>query len=143
MMYDGGAGYRDWLLLLAVVGMLVGFAWLHRIAGGNEDPDRSFSRLSGQRGGGSRLPDAPGIPERPTWGWLLTRGAIAIGLGATLLAIGGPMVMRRWEPALELGATAVFVWMSAVATAVIGTAWMVRIARHGPEDGARPWRHRR
>ena len=109
--------------------MLVGFAWVHRISSIREDPDRSFSRLSGQRGGGSRLPDAPDIPTR---GWLLTRGAILIGVGAVAFAFFGPQVMRRWDPAFEAGGIAVAMWIVAVLAAAVGTAWMIRIAVRAP-----------
>jgi len=120
--------------------MLVGFAWVHRISSIREDPDRSFSRLSGQRGGGSRLPDAPDVPTR---GWLLTRGAILIGVGAVVFALVGPQVMRRWNPAFEAGGIAIVMWMLAVLAAAVGTAWMIRIAIRAADDDAPAWRSRR
>jgi hypothetical protein len=84
------------------------------------------------------------MPELPTWGWLLTRGAMAIGLGAVLVATVGPFVLRRWQGAFEVGLPAIVVWLVAVSAAVSGTVWIVRIARHSPEDGAGPtWRYRR
>ena len=140
MMVSGGNDVGLWLYLLAVIGMLVGFAWVHRITSIREDPDRSFSRLSGRRGGGSRMPDAPDIPTR---GWLLTRGAILIGVGAVAFALIGPQVMGRWEPAFAAGGIAVVMWIVAVLAAAVGTVWMVRIAVHGPDDGAPAWRSRR
>ena len=139
MMY-GGNGYWQLLLLITVIGFVVGVVWLRRIATLDEDPDRSFTRLSGRRGGGSRLPDAPGIP---TGRWVLTRGAIVIGLGAIAFAVVGPQIMRRWNPAFEAGGIAILLWSLAVLAAVVGTAWMIRIAVRGPEDGAPGWRSRR
>jgi len=125
---------------VATIGFIVGSLWLRRIATLDEDPDRSFTRLSGRRGGGSRLPDAPGIPMR---GWLLTRGAIVIGLGAIAFAVVAPQIMRRWNPAFEAGGIAILLWILAILAAVVGTAWMIRIAVRGPEDGAPGWRSRR
>jgi len=34
-------------------------------------------------------------------------------------------------------------WMFAVLAAVVGTAWMIRIAVREPDDGAPAWRSRR
>jgi hypothetical protein len=140
MLNPGGFNAGWWLFLIAAVGLLVGFVWLRRISSLDEDPDRSFTRLSGRRGGGSRLPDAPGIPTR---GWLLTRGAIVIGLGAIAFAVVGPQVMRRWNPAFEAGGIAILIWILAILAAVVGTGWMIRIAIRGPEDGPQAWRSRR
>ena len=138
--FTSGNDYGRWLFLLAAAGMLVGFAWVHRITSAREDPDRSFSRLRGQRGGGSRLPDAPDVPTR---GWLLTRAAILIGVGAVVFALVGPQVMRRWNPAFEAGGIAIVMWMCAVLAAAVGTAWMIRIACRAPDDDAPVWRSRR
>jgi hypothetical protein len=134
------SGYGLALAVVAVIGLIVGFAWLHRITSMGEDPDRSFSRLRGQLGGGSRLPDAPDVPTR---GWLLTRGAILIGVGAVVFALVGPQVMRRWNPALEAGGIAIMMWTLAILAAVVGTAWMIRIAVRAPDDDAPAWRSRR
>ena len=134
------SGYGLALAVVAVIGLIVGFAWLHRITSMGEDPDRSFSRLRGQLGGGSRLPDAPDVPTR---GWLLTRGAILIGVGAVVFALVGPQVMRRWNPALEAGGIAIMMWTLAILAAVVGTAWMVRIAARAADDEAPAWRSRR
>jgi drug/metabolite transporter (DMT)-like permease len=127
----------------AAIGLVVGFIWLRRISSLGEDADRSFSRLSRQRGGGSRLPDVPDIREVPTLGWLVTRAAIMIGVGAIVFAALGPLVMRRWTPAWDGGAIAALVWLAAIVAATVGTAWMIRIAVRTPEDGAPPWRFRR
>ena len=135
----GGNDDGRWLFLLAAIGMLVGFAWVRGITSLGEHPDRSFSRLRGQRGGGSRLPDAPDIPTR---GWLLTRGAILIGVGAVAFALFGPQAMRRWDPAFAAGGIAVVMWIVAVLAAAVGTAWMIRIAVRVPDDGAPAWRSR-
>jgi hypothetical protein len=99
---DSG-GFGSAIGTVAAIGFIVGLVWLRRIANLDEDPDRSFTRLSGRRGGGSRLPDAPGIP---TGRWVLTRGAIVIGLGAIAFAVVGPQIMRRWNPAFEAGGIA-------------------------------------
>jgi hypothetical protein len=130
-----------WLLMLMVlIGFATGFTWLHRITGLSEDLNRSYFRSKGQRGtGGSRLPDVP--TDLPTGGWLLTRGAIVIGFGSIAFAVLGPLVFRRWLPALELGPVADLVRAIAISAAVTGTAWMILIARDGPENGAR-WRSR-
>ena len=130
------------LLIVAAVGIVIGFIWLRRISSLGEDPDRSFSRLRGQHGGGSRLPDVP-LPKVPTLRWLLTRGAIAIGVGTMVFAAIGPLLMGRWIPGWDAGVIAVAVWLAGIAAATIGTAWMVHIAVRTPEDGAPPWRFRR
>ncbi len=62
-MFAGGNDDGRWLFLLAAIGMLVGFAWVRRITSLGEDPDRSFSRLRGQRGGGSRTPGRARHPD--------------------------------------------------------------------------------
>jgi len=79
----------------------------------------------------------------PTGRWVLTRGAIVIGLGAIAFAVVGPQIMRRWNPAFEAGGIAILIWTLAILAAVVGTAWMIRIAVRGPEDGAPGWRSRR
>ena len=135
-----------WLLmLLALIGISVGSAWIHRLTRLGEDTNRSYFRSSGQRGdGGSRLPDGPDVPtQMPTLGWLLTRGAILLGFGVVAVSIAGPLVMRRWDPVLELGLAGAVVWFAAVAAAVIGTIWMIWIAVREPEDGPPIWRYRR
>ena len=137
-----GPSPLQWLLMVAAVGIVIGLIWLRRISSLGEDPDRSFSRLRSQHGGGSRLPDVP-LPEVPTLGWVLTRGAIVIGACATVFAAIGPLVMGRWIPAWDAGVIAGAVWLAAIAAATVGTAWMVRIAVRTPEDGAPPWRFRR
>ena len=138
--FNRGNEYGLWLLLLAAVGMLVGFAWVHRITSMGEDPDRSFSRLSERLSTGLRIPN---LPEIPTRGWLLTRGAILIGFGAVAFALVGPQLIRRWNLAFEAGGIGVAMWIVAVLAAAVGTAWMIRIAVRAPDDGAPAWRSRR
>ena len=135
-------GVPPWGAIVAIVaftGLVVGFFWIRRISGGDEDPDRSFWRYQGQRGGGSSIPSTPDLPA---WRWLFTRGAVVFGIGAVAFAIAGPLVLRRWEGVLEGGPPAVLVWLIGVAAAVVGTVWIIRIARRSPEDGAPPWRYR-
>ena len=135
----------NWGLIVAAVaitGLLVGFAWIRRISSFDEDPNRSFSRLNRRRSG-TRIPSISALPRRPTAGWLLTRGAIAIGGGSIVAAVAAPLVIRRWDHALELGPVAMMVWLAAVAAAVIGTIWMAWIALRTPEDGRQTWRYRR
>jgi hypothetical protein len=141
MLNPGGDSPMIWLVALASVGLLVGFAWLHRIASLDDDPDGSSFRSGGRRHRrASRIPDAPDMPTR---GWLLTRGAIVIGAAAVAFALVGPVVMRRWIPAFETGAIGVLLWVAAILAAAVGTGWMIRIAVHGPEDGPARWRSRR
>ena len=134
----------DWGLVLAIAcfgGLAVGLIWLRRIADGDEDPDRSFWRYQGQRGGGSAIPSAP---ELPTWRWLVTRVAILISIGAVLVAATGPLALRRWDRVLdESFVLAVLAWAGAVLASVVGTAWILRIARRDPEHDSPPWRYRR
>jgi hypothetical protein len=137
---SGGGEWAVRLFVIAIVGLVVGFTWVRRIANGDEDPGRSFYRSHAQKGGGSRLPDAPDLP---TIGWLMTRGAIVLGIGTVAFAIVGPLVMRRWIPALDAGVPTVVVWATGIALAVIGTAWMIQIARHGPNESGSAFRYRR
>lgn len=138
----GGPPWGEIVLGIAIVGFIVGFVWLRRITGGDEDPDHSFWRYQGRRDGGSWI---PGAPELPTWRWVVTRGAIAIGIGAVALAIVGPAGLHHWERVLdESFVLAVLAWIGAVLAATVGAAWILRIARRGPDDGAPPtWRYRR
>jgi hypothetical protein len=142
MMLNPGVGDGPWkiLFLIGAVGMLIGYAWLHRISTLDEDSDRSWFRMHGRAGGGSRFPDAPGIPSL---NWLLTRGAILIGAGAVAFTLVAPLLMRRWIPLWDAGPIAIVAWLAAIAAATIGTAWMIRIAVRGPEHGAPRWRSRR
>jgi hypothetical protein len=136
-----GPDHTPIIAVLGFIGMFVGFLWVRRITGGTDELDRTSWRYQRRPFRGSWLPS---MPELPTWGWLLTRGAMAIGLGAVLVATVGPFVLRRWQGAFEVGLPAIVVWLVAVSAAVSGTVWIVRIARHSPEDGAGPtWRYRR
>jgi len=140
MLNPGGFNAGWWLFLGTAVGMLVGLAWLHRISHLGEDPDRSFARFNERIGRRWWIPRAPRMPTR---GWILTRGAVLIGVGAVALALVGPQVLGSWNLASETGPIAIFLWIAAILAAVVGTAWMIRIAVRGPEDGAPGWRSRR
>ena len=142
LLNPGGPPWGLIVAVIALIGITVGFLWIRRIAAGDEDPNASFWRSHPRGGHGSRLPAMPAI-RRPTGGWLVTRGAIAFGVATIALAVIGPLVLRRWDRALDLGPLAVVVWVAAIAAAMLGTAWMVRIALRGPDDGAAPWRYRR
>jgi hypothetical protein len=136
-----GPDYGWVIALLGFGGMVVGFVWLRRITGGEEDPDRSFYRYQGRRGGGSWI---PGAPELPTWRWIVTRAALAVGIGAVVFAIAGPAALHRWDRVMdESFVVGVLAWIGAVVAATVGAAWIVRIVRRSPEDGAPPtWRYR-
>ena len=138
----GGPPWSLVALGIAIVGIGIGVLWIWRIASMGEDPNRSFSRLNRRRSG-TRMPSIPALHRHPTAGWLLTRGAIAIGGGSIVAAVAAPLVIRRWDHALELGPVAMIVWLAAIAAAVIGTIWMTWIALRTPEDGRRTWRYRR
>jgi len=142
MMLNPGGGDGPWklLFLIAAVGMLVGFAWLRRISTLDEDPDRSTFRMHRRGTGDSRFREPV---EIPTLNWLLTRGAILLGAGTVAITLFGPLVLGGWSPLWDVGPVAVVVWLTAIVAATIGTAWMIRIAARGPEDGAPPWRSRR
>ena len=140
MLNPGGFSPGSMVLLVAAIGILVGLAWLHRISTLNDDPDRSSFRMHRRGTGDSRFREPV---EIPTLNWLLTRGGILFGAGTVALTLFGPLVLRAWIPLWEIGPIAVFAWIVAIAAAAIGTAWMIRIAVRGPEDGAPPWRSRR
>jgi hypothetical protein len=136
----GGDGYWQLLVLLPVIGLIVGFVWVRRITTLGEDPDRSFARFNERIGRRWWIPRARPVPTR---GWMLTRGAILIGVGAVALALVGPQVFGNWNLASEKRPLAILMWIAAILAAVGGTAWMIRIAVRGPEDGAPGWRSRR
>lgn len=110
------------LLLLPAVGLVIGALWIRHVSDLRADP----------------ITD---IADR-TSGWLLTRGAIAIGVASVIVAIAAPLILRRWDRAFDMGLIAGVAWFVAIATAVSGTAWMIRIAVRNPDDGAPPWRYR-
>lgn len=129
------------LFVAAIVAMLVGFVWLRRIATLDDHTDRSFWRSHGERGWGSWLPTTPALP---TPGWVVTRAEMAIALVGLAAAVGGPMALTRWQRAFALDAgLAVGLWLVAVALAVVGARWILRIARRGPEAGPSAWRRDR
>jgi hypothetical protein len=120
---SGGLNPRLIVLAIAVIGLIVGNAWLRRIAG--PDPDREPSTW--------RYRDVRIPRQWPTTGWLATR------LAMTLAVI--VFVIVFISPAIGL-AEASLRWLAAVALAAIGTVWIFRIARNDPEAGAPPWRYR-
>ena len=119
----GGFHPQGALLVIGIVGLVVGFAWIRRIVG--SDPDREPSSWRYRK---VRRPR-----EWPTIGWLATR------LGMTLAAV--VLVAVVTAPATGLTAASP-VWLAAVAMAAIGTVWTFRIARPDPEAGTPPWRYR-
>jgi hypothetical protein len=140
MLNPGGFSPGLLVLLVAAIGILVGLAWLHRISTMNDDPDRSSFRMHRRGTGDSRFLEPV---EIPTLNWLLTRGAILFGAGTVAITLFGPLVLRGWSPLWDAGPIAIVAWLAAIAAATVGTAWMIRIAARGPEDGAPPWRSRR
>jgi hypothetical protein len=119
----GGLNPRLIILAIAVIGLIVGNAWLRRIAG--PDPDRQPSAW--------RYRDVRIPRQWPTTGWLATR------LGMTLAAVVFLIVLAA--PAIGL-APASPLWLASVVLAAIGATWIFRIARANPEAGTPPWRYR-
>ena len=123
--------------IVAFTGLIVGFIWLRRITGGDEDPDRSFYRYQGRPGGGSWI---PGTPELPTWRWVVTRLALVLGRASLMLAV----ILWVAQPMGPFAGTMTWLpWAVGFSGLVIGNVWLTRIARRSPEDGAPPtWRYR-
>lgn len=140
------------LLGAAVLGVVVGLLWIHRIGGAGEDRGRPIFRYQGDREprrrppqrrrfARPRLPDA--IRRRTTRRWLVTRLELAVGVVSVVLAaaptwlraFGGyiprPMLASPWFDLLPI---------LGLAGAVIGLVWMLRIAWHDPEARPSIWR---
>lgn len=129
------------LLVAAIVAMAIGIVWLRRIATLDDFSDRSFWRSQREGGWGSWLPTTP---EIPTGRWVVTRAEMSIAVVALAAAVGGPIVLTRWDRPLALAPElAVVFWLVAVASAAAGTGWILRIARRGPEAGPSAWRRDR
>jgi hypothetical protein len=118
----GTEWYRMAVLILPVAGLVIGALWIRHISNFRGDPITDLA-------------------DR-TRGWLLTRGAIAVGIASVVVAAGAPLVLRRWDRAFEMGLIAEAAWVTAILAAVVGTLWMVHIAFRTPEDGSPPWRYR-
>ena len=128
---DSGTPAQVILLAVAITGMTVGFLWIRRITGGEEDLESSFWRSHPHGGQGSRLPSWPG-DEQTTLRWIATRAWIAVAIGSVVAAVAGPIVLTRWERPLEESATlAAALWVVAIMAAVVGTLWMLRILSRG------------
>jgi hypothetical protein len=113
---------RGAVLVFPIIGLLIGMLWVRHIVNLGEDPITDIADK--------------------TRGWILTRGAIAIGGASVIVALGAPLVLRRWDRAFDLGLIAGVAWLTAIVASVVGTAWMIRIASRTPEDGGPPWRYR-
>ena len=140
-------GGPPWSLIVfgvAIVGVVVGLAWIWRISRMGEDLNASFWRSHPRGGHGSRLPAFDPFDERPTWGWIVTRLEIIVALGSIVVAIAGPALLTRWErPLNEHLGLAVALWAIAITTALVGTLWILRIASRGPEHRSSWWRSSR
>lgn len=137
----GGPPWGEIVAIVALTGMVVGFVWLRRITGGDEDPDRSFYRYQGRRGGGSWI---PGAPELPTWRWVVTRIALVLARASLLLSVVLWVAQPAGTQAMFSGSDIAWLpWVVGFTGLVIGNVWMTRLARRSPEDGAPPtWRYR-
>ena len=136
-----GPDYRWAIALLGFVGCCVGFLWMRHITRFDEDTDLSFWRYRGERTHVGLKPTSIRF-SLPTRRWIVTRTELAIAFACLALTLAGPLVLPNWQigvraPFIEL------VWPGAIVSAAAGTAWMLRIARRGPEDGPSPWPHRR
>ena len=129
MIMDAGSGMPAQAIVfaIAVTGMVIGLAWIGRIAGGREDLGSSFWRSHPHGRRGSRLPDWPS-DEQATPRWIVTRAWIAVALASVVAAVAGPIVLTRWERPLEESvALAAALWVVAIMAAIVGTLWMLRI----------------
>jgi hypothetical protein len=140
---SGGPPWGAILFGIGVVGLVVAFLWVRRIAAGDEDPDASFWRSHPRGGRGSRVP-VPTIGNPPTWGWIVTRLQVVVAVGSVGIAVFGPMVLTRWaRPINESAGLAAALWIVAILAALAGTFWILRIAYRGLEQGPSWWRSSR
>jgi hypothetical protein len=140
-MFLNPGGFDPSLILLAIAatGMIVGFAWLRRMAGPDPDREPSFwryHRLEGVR---------TAQPSKLRWtpGWLATRLQMVLAVAVFAIVLVWPAVdLADINPSIG-GPLAAIVWLAAVALSGTGTVWIFRIARRDPETGPSPWRYRR
>ena len=129
------------LLGIGVVGSIVGILWMRRIASFGEDLDASFWRSHPRGGRGSIL---PAMRHPPTWRWIALRLGMVVALGSVVVSIAGPVLLQRWEAPLDRYLPlAAALWAIAVVAALVGTAWMLRIAQGDADGDASRWRSRR
>ena len=136
-----GPPWQAVMLGIGVLGMVVGFLWIRRIAAGDDDLGSSFWRSHPRGGHGSIL---PALQRPPTWRWIATRLGLVVALGSVVVSIAGPALLQRWEASLDRSLPmAAALWAIAIVAALVGTAWMLRIARGDADGDAAPWRYRR
>ena len=136
----------------AVLGVLVGLLWIHRIAGLGDDPGRPIFRYQDDREPRPRPPQRrriarPRLPEairrRMTIRWLVTRFELGIAVVCAAIVVAlwlvGPPTMSgdRFGPDLTTPLAA-----AGTVGCLVGLAWMIRIAREPADTGPPVWRSR-
>jgi hypothetical protein len=141
------------LVALAVVLVVLGLAWIRRIASGEPEPrawrsrDATPARIPGPpRIGSARIPQrAPIATMRPDVRRARAMARVMLAISVALAIV----VFVRWIAAPDpiqpmFGPPWYFdalPWLGA-AGYLVGLGWMVRIYRARPEDGERTWRYR-
>lgn len=121
-------------LAIAMSGTFVGFLWLRRIAGPDPDKEPSFWRY---RQVDEVQPSK--VHLLPTPGWIATRLAMVVSVGVLAFVFLAPALLEAYGGAV---AYAPWLWLVAVALAVVGTTWIFRIARPNPDSESTFWRYR-
>jgi hypothetical protein len=146
----------DLLLAIALVGLLVGLIWLHRITGLDADSGRSIFRYR-EPGAFRRLaelldlvpslalPSVPVLPtpirRRLTIRWLVTRVELAVGVvGVAVAASPFWLTAYRSSPMLLGPDWSTILAIAGTVGAIVGLAWLIRIARPPAEAGPTIWR---
>jgi hypothetical protein len=126
---DGVDTLRVAILLVAALGLIVGFAWIRRITSPDDQPLTWRYRRAR-------------IRRRPTLGWIATRIQMGIAVLVFVLVVTAPIYGFG---GLELSQWVQFApipWFVAIAMAGIGTLWIFRILRADPEPDTKAWRYR-
>ena len=147
MFLNPGSFSIPWVLVyaLAIIGLLVGEAWLIRIARRTEDESAHW-RYRKNTNAGRTFDGRMKSDKAP--GYWLTRFLLAVAISATIAVLFAVCSLYS-EPFMFSGGrlrllglpSNVVLSVLAAATAVIGLIWTIRIFR-GPRDEPPPWRYR-
>jgi hypothetical protein len=153
MMLNPGSFDIPWVLIfaLAIIGLLVGEAWIIRIARRTDDEPADWryrkDTKAGRRARFRRTSDGSMKPDKAPGYWP-TRFLLAVAIiGTVAVAFAGwslylePFTIGGGRPRLLGLPSNVVLSVLAAVTAVIGLIWTIRIFR-GPHDEPPRWRYR-